>query len=206
METFNEDQELERLKTWWKQNGLALIVGLAVGIVGVLSWQGWQMYTQHQAEQASRLYMEMRAQFELGEAETGLDLAQRLKNEYSGTPYAAQAALAEAAHHVSQGQRDQAISNLQWVMSYADDDELALIARLRQAKLLWDAGQGEDALALLDTDTPKGFVPLYQELRGDILLETGRQAEAREAYREALGADPRPAQADIIQQKLDDLH
>ena len=37
---FSEDEETERIKDWWKKNGISIIVGLAIGIGAVASYQG----------------------------------------------------------------------------------------------------------------------------------------------------------------------
>ena len=37
-----EDEELQKLKTWWKSNGTSIIVGIALGIGAIAGVNGWQ--------------------------------------------------------------------------------------------------------------------------------------------------------------------
>ena len=63
---FSEDEETERIKDWWKKNGISIIVGLAIGIGAVASYQGWNFYQSRQSEVASDLYQSMLRSFDGG--------------------------------------------------------------------------------------------------------------------------------------------
>ncbi len=51
-----EEQQVEALKEWWKQNGLAIIGGAVLGIAALLGWRGWNMYQEKQATEASDIF------------------------------------------------------------------------------------------------------------------------------------------------------
>ena len=56
-----------------------------------------------------------------------------------------------------------------------------------------------------EADT-SGFVTLYQEIRGDILVQQGKTAEARDEYRKALeDLEMNPQRRRTLEMKMNDL-
>jgi predicted negative regulator of RcsB-dependent stress response len=51
-----EEEQVEALKRWWKENGTSTIVGLALGIAIILGWNYWQGHKKDQTVQASAIY------------------------------------------------------------------------------------------------------------------------------------------------------
>jgi predicted negative regulator of RcsB-dependent stress response len=73
-------------------------------------------------------------------------------------------------------------------------------ATLQLARLLWNDGQLQDALGLLQ-DPPKGFEAQFLVLRGDVLLTQGQGQAAREAWDQAMQATKDPGLRVELQQK-----
>ncbi len=89
-------------------------------------------------------------------------------------------------------------------MEHADSAALRDLARLRLARALAADGRQQEALEQLDDGG--AYAGQMAELRADLLLELGREEEARSAYRAALNQnDITPTQRELIQIKLDDL-
>ena len=42
---FAEDDDTQRIRAWWKKNGMGIVAGVAIGLVGVGGFKGWQAYT-----------------------------------------------------------------------------------------------------------------------------------------------------------------
>ena len=40
--TIEEEQELNQLKEWWKDNGKTIIAAFILGVGGMLGWRYWQ--------------------------------------------------------------------------------------------------------------------------------------------------------------------
>ena len=203
-DSYNEDDELQKLKDWWRQNGLALVLGVGAGLGAILAWQGWDAYVDNRARGAASQYAELRgllAEGELGDAARAA--VQSLREDYAATPYAAQGALMYAQRLVEAERYDDALAQLTWVVEYADQTAFRHIARVRRARLLWAQDKPEEALALLDRDQPEAFVSLYGELAGDIHAAAGDREAARDAYRRALAHLPEDADAAPLQRKLD---
>lgn len=204
--TLDEDDDLRRLKDWWRANGLALVLGALAGLALIGGWQGWQMYSERQALAASALFDRFEALRESQpQAEQLAALAQELQAGYSASPYASWAGLALADFLVQRQAYDQAIEQLQWVVDNADPPPLEHLARVRQARLMWAQGQGEAALKKLDVAYPVAFTPLYAELIGDIHADDGDAAEARSAYKKALATLPPAADGSALRRKLDNV-
>jgi predicted negative regulator of RcsB-dependent stress response len=212
VETFNDDDQAQQLKDWWKQNWQPVLLGLGLSIGGVLGWNSWQAHKAGQAELASGHFEQVRLSLAAGNLEAANDAQQNLIDEFSSSAYAAQGAMSLAQHYVEANDYASAAAHLQWAAAEADDEKLAHIATLRLARLHWAQGENETALTFLTGSNQGAFASLYAELRGDILLSQGDVDAARRAYQDALAlsqADDFAAAAGVgradLQSKLDDL-
>lgn len=200
----NDNDELAGLKNWWQENGLALVLGVVVGIGGIAAWQGWQAWQENYAQGAATAYAEFQSALEGTVANDKLAaMVRHLQAEYGDSPYAAQAGLALAEQYVIDDQPGQAIASLGWVADNGETQALRHIARVRQARLLWGQGKPDAALELLQHDHLPAFIPLYAELIGDIQAAMGDDAKARAAYREVLAHLPPGVDVRPVQRKLD---
>lgn len=204
VDAVNDDEQIERLKEWWQQNWLPLVLGLGLAVSGVLGWKLWQGHQKEQAELASGHFEQLQVAMQVGNPAEAGEQAEVLKTQYRNTPYAAQGALLVAKDHLESGDMDAAAGQLEWVSNYADDSKLQHIGRLRLARVRWAQGETDNALALLESVKLDSFEGLFAELRGDIFASTNRNAEARAAYKLAMQtADVSDLAA--LQQKLADL-
>ena len=96
-----EEQQVEALKRWWKENGTSLLVGLLVGVSGLFGWRYYVDQTHYHAVQASDLYMQVMQSAALNTVDDKtIDINNRLINEFSDTPYAALSSLASTFKRV----------------------------------------------------------------------------------------------------------
>ena len=197
----SEEEQVEALKKWWKENGTSVIIGVVLGFGIIFGWQGWNAYQVSQGEGASILYTSMDNQLASGDRNAGVETAKRLVGEFGGTAYATFAALQLAQLSYTQGEKDAARSHLQWAMDNAPDKALSELARLRLANLLMDMQQWEAAGTLVNGagDMMAGEFAL---LRGEIARQQGDADAARAAYREAL--DKGVHNEDLVRMKLVD--
>lgn len=207
MESYRtEEEQVEALKRWWKENGQSTIVGVVLALGLGFGWQAWQRNEQVSAENASTIYQQM-LQALATEDESGADagraLALQLKDEYRGTTYAQFASLHLARLAVIEGQELEAENELRWVLSMADaGSEVHQVAQLRLARVLAAQGKADDALGLLQ-NAQTDFVASYAMARGDILLDDGREDDALAAYESAVAAlDPGAPVPQTLQDKL----
>lgn len=198
----SEDEQVEALKNWWKENGKSVVAGIVIGLGGVFGWQYWTQHQQQVAEQASQQFERLTESVAAGSA-TAVTQAEAVIAQYEQSPYAVFAALNLAKVKFQQGDVDGAKEQLQWVMAKADDQSLQQIARLRLARLLLDQGDADQASSLIAQAPSDSFKGDIAELRGDIALKKGDRAAARQAYQEAL--EYQVSNSALVQMKFDDL-
>lgn len=188
METYTPDDQLTNLKTWWKQYGVALIAGVAIG--GLLLGGGtyWKQYKTKRAEAASLLYESLLVDLQQAKLEALTATAATLMQDYEATPYAGKAALMLARLRFDAKDIAGTRLNLEWAMRNATEVSAQHTARLRLGRLLLDQGDTEASLTLASIKETNGFASEYEELKGDALLAKGDRPAARRAYQAAIGA------------------
>ena len=187
-ENLSELERLEMVKKWWQENYQAIIAGALLAVVIVGGWRYWQYRTQSRSQTASALFGQLNESITKKDSVTASKFGDQLMNDYSDTPYAAQAALALAADAANNGKATDGVQKLEWVMQHSKDEGLKLLARLRAARLKLSTGDAQAAIAELSGVDGDGFAPLYDELRGDAYVKLGKMEDARGAYQKALSA------------------
>lgn len=204
MSHYDDEAQVEQLRRWWRENWMALAAGLVIGLGGIFGWEAWQDARDRKAGQASQIYEDLK-QAMAAKPDEAASLGKRLMDEFGATPYAAQAALLLAQQAATKADWVAAQENLRWVDKNSGDEGLRKIARLRLARVLWQQGQPDQALLLLDVQDDDAFAALYAELTGDIRLAKGDRPGAKAAYEKAMKLGPAPASREFLRHKLDDL-
>ncbi|MCP3867156.1 MAG: tetratricopeptide repeat protein [Gammaproteobacteria bacterium] len=199
----SEEEQVEALKKWWKENGRSLIVGVVMGLGAVFGWQAWNQHQKSIADQASTRYEQLSQAVSEGATESAAKQAESLIEDYEGTAYATFAALELGRIRLEQGDVPGAEAQLGWVLDNSDDRSFQQIARLRLARLLFSLDRLDEAEGLLDQSKKDSFQGEISELRGDIAWKRGDFNGARESYQEALAIGS--GSASLVQMKLDDL-
>ncbi len=213
-----EQEQLDELKTWWKQYGnltTGLLLAVAVASAG---WQGWNWYQRNQSAQASAVYSALQQAAQQNNATRVKSLAGELIDKYSGSAYAAMGVLVSARAQVAAGDLKTARAQLAWAVDSVDDDGLRDLARLRLAIIMLDEKAFDEAAKQLVKDPTPAFAARFGELRGDVLAAQGKTSEARVAYESAIkqseaqhklvGAEATPANSnyrDMLRSKAEQL-
>ncbi|MCK9469006.1 MAG: tetratricopeptide repeat protein [Porticoccaceae bacterium] len=191
-EHLNDEEQLETLKRWWRQNGVPILSAVVLVGGGWFGWQFWQDSRTENAAEASLLYANMLQQlaaYEEAGAEDGSRVAasaQTLKDLHAKSQYGRYAGLVLARLAVDDGDLDDAAGQLRWVVDSARDPGLEHLATLRLARVEAARGNDDEALSLLQASVPAPLVSLYAELEGDLHLRRGDHTAASAAYRRAL--------------------
>ncbi len=202
----SEDEQVEALKKWWKENGTAVIVGIVIGISVVVGVWQYREYTETQAIEASNVYIQFTEALAKQDAEQVKQEFDELQKEYKGTSYAMLAALHMARQAVEKKQYPQAEQHLRWAVNNSGHESLAHVARIRLADLLVAQEKYDEAMTLLDAKVDSAFAAQYQEIRGDIYSAKGQSDKAREAYAAALEMPTLfGKRRDFLQMKLSNL-
>lgn len=213
-----EQEQLEELKTWWKQYGNLVTTAITIIALAVAAWQGWNWWQRQQSAQASGVYMALEQAIGAQDAKKARELAGALIEKYPGTTYAAMGALLSARAQVDFGDVKTAHVQLQWVAEQGKDEVVRDLARLRLAALLLDEKSYDDALKQLAAPPQTALAARFAELKGDVLAAQGKKADAAASYSAALAAldkapktegassnSPHAQYRDMLQAKLDSL-
>lgn len=199
-----EEEQVEALKRWWKENSTATIVGLVMGIVIILGWNYWQDHKRARAAQASATYDQLLKALDEDKKDSVDKLAERMQQEFKGTEYAAFSGLLQAKLKAQQGDFAAAKQILKTIAAESNKD-LSNIARIRLARLMLATGEYEQGLQVInevDAKQASSYSANYDELVGDLYVALDRLDEARTSYQNALReGQPSP----LLQFKIDDL-
>ncbi|MGH8282881.1 MAG: YfgM family protein [Gammaproteobacteria bacterium] len=205
-EYLSDKEQAERLKKWWLDNYKSILAGIIIALIIIFGWRYWQHRVQTRSLTASAMYNQMSSMLASNNGPVALKVANELVNNYSDTPYAAQAALAMAQYDVGTGKPDDAMQMLDWVIQNSKDDGLKLLARLRLARVKLAVDDPRAALTALSGVQPGGFAALYDDVRGDAYLKLGQTVQARDAYQQELNAwTSDMGDKALVQMKLDSL-
>ncbi len=199
-----EEEQVEALKRWWRENSQATITGVVVGLCLMTGINFWNSSQQDKRAQASTLYEQLLEADKQKKSEEVDRLSQDLLQKYSSTAYADFGALFQAKSKINQGDMGAAKTILEKLVATADD-EVKHIARIRLVSLMLSMGEYEQGLKLIaetDAAAMAGFVANYEELKGDLYVALNRIDEARTAYE---NAKREGAQSPLLQFKLDDI-
>jgi predicted negative regulator of RcsB-dependent stress response len=206
-----EEEQLDAIKRWFKENGVSLIAGVAIAAAGVFGWNTWQDYQANQAEAASMRYQQllnlaMDEQAEEAAIARARDLVVEITEEHGNTLYADLAQLLGARFAVTDGDNAAARDALQAMIDSSERDYLKGVARLRLARLQVVDGDAEMALTTLEAGIPEALDAQRADVRGNAHHALGRKEEARGAWQEAQRLSETLDQPLYgVQLKLDDL-
>jgi predicted negative regulator of RcsB-dependent stress response len=187
-EYLSDKEQWEQIRAWVRDNALSVILAVALVVAGFQGWRWWQGRLDARGLGASAAYVRMIDALEKGDRTQAFTRLGELERDFPGSPYADQGKMLAARVYVEGNELDKAAHELETVTTGSKDHELALVARLRLARVEVAQGKPDAALATLNAVQPGAFAPRYAEVRGDIYYAKGDKAQALKEYRSALGA------------------
>ncbi|MGD8587944.1 MAG: tetratricopeptide repeat protein [Chromatiales bacterium] len=197
-----EEEQVEAIKKWWKENGTSVVAGLVIGLGAVFGWQAWNSYQDRMGREASVAFYQMLNAVDRTNNELANKQAELLRTDYPSTSYAVLAAMTQARLKVEAGDMAAASAQLDWAMQNAGDESLKTLARLNLARIKLNDGDLEAASELAKVEEG-GFAGDFAELRGDIAVAKQELSAARDAYAQALALNV--GNPELVQMKLDDI-
>ncbi|OOF55294.1 YfgM family protein [Rodentibacter genomosp. 2] len=198
-----EEQEINQLKEWWKENGKTIIVAFILGVSGMLGWRYWQTYQTNQIAEASAGYDSLIYAAEQDPAAQKTKLAEFVQAN-SKTSYAVFALFDEAKNAVARQDFASAEVALQQVLTQSQDDLLTSLAALRLSAVQFQLGQLDSALSTLAQVKSTGFNARKALLTGNIQLAKGDINAAKSSFEQALQIGI-PLEQQAAQMKLNNL-
>jgi len=188
-ELYDTHEQGERVKSWLRENGSAIIMGLVLAFGLMFGFKQWQAWQTSERQQASAEYQVMASLLEASNMDAAVSNYEVLKSEYSKSAYTSMAALRMAKARLNAGQLDLAARDLEYAMENAEPAPVRIIARERLARLNLSQGDTDAALKLLDeAPSAVGFEAQFAEIRGDIYLARGETELAIGSYQASLDA------------------
>ena len=146
METYvSEQEQVEQLRRWWKSNGQALVLGLALGLGGLAAYRYWDASRDSQAMNASINYEAMVQMTAAQKLDDAASAGRTIIEAYPDTLYARLSGLLLAKIAVQKHDYEAAKKELQALLAADGKGEIADIARTRLARLLLAEGKAEEA-------------------------------------------------------------
>lgn len=197
----SEEQQVEAIKDWWKENGKAVVLGVVVGLGGLFGWRYYQDSVVQAQEAASEQYSKAVESIVAKGADSSADV-QAFIDTSKDSEYAVLAAMQLAKAQVEAGNFEDALTQLQWAQSNTKDAAITPLVTYRIARLMIESGDNAGARGELDKITDTAWAGRVAELRGDIAIREGDRDAAYTAYTEAQQAQDA---SQALQLKLDDL-
>jgi predicted negative regulator of RcsB-dependent stress response len=198
-----EEQQVEALKKWWKENATSAMVGFGIAIAAILGWNQWQDYKKVEMGKASAVYDQLLKDVNENKVAEIDTVANKLRAEFGSTEYANYSVLMQAKTKVESNDLAGAKELLQGLANQSND--LSQLAKLRLVRLYLATGEFEKGLQLIaqvDQKSSASFEGNYDELVGDLYVALDRIDEARTSYEKAIREG---YQSPLLQFKLDDL-
>ncbi|BDX07838.1 YfgM family protein [Planctobacterium marinum] len=197
-----EEEQIEAIKKFWKENGMPIIVGAALGLGGLWGWRFYneqQLKAQEQASDAYNVAVESSAADETDTAALNAFI-----DANSESTYAVMAALQLAKVAVEQSDLAEAEKQLQWAADTVKDAAIKDLALVRLARVQNELEKFDVAKSTLDKVSSDAFQAQAFTVKGDILARQELFTEAQESYTKALElTEGNPA---LIQMKIDHLN
>lgn len=197
----DEEQQVEAITDWWKDNGKSVVIGIVVGVGGILGWRYYQDTVTSAQEAASHEYTKVVETIEA----SGLDAqasAQEFINSNDKSSYAVLTAMQLAKAQVDANKLDDALVQLEWAQSHNKDETLEPLITYRTARVLAAQDKFDDAIAKVSAVKSEAWKARNQELMGDIYLLKGDKDAALKAYTQA---QQEGSTAPALQLKINDL-
>jgi predicted negative regulator of RcsB-dependent stress response len=185
VDELSDKEQWELVKAWLRDNGLWIVAGIIVGAGALGGWRWYQDHVDAVGTQASTKYSQMLDAFGKGDRTQGFVLLGELERDFSSSPYVDQGKLMAARIYIDSGELDKAVPELQAVTEQTRDPDLALVARLRLARVEIAQKKADAALATLNGLKPGAFEPQYHEILGDAYYAKGDRPTALKEYLKA---------------------
>ena len=182
--SIEEEQEINQLKDWWKENGKTIIVAFILGVGGMFGWRYWQAHQAEQIAQASAQYDALIYSAQQDEQAKKANIEQFVQAN-SKTAYAVFALLDEAKKATEKQDFVAAEVNLNQALTQSQDEVLTSFVALRLSAVQFQLGQLDNALTTLNQVKGESFNARKALLTGDIQVAKGDKVAAKNSFEQA---------------------
>ncbi len=198
-----EEQQVEAIKGFWKENGTAVIAGLVLGFAGFIGFNYYQD-AQLASEVATSDAYQTIIENSVKDGTTFAESGDKFIAENKESSYASLTALALAKAASTHKDWSQVAKHLTVAIENSTDQGIKAIASVRLARVQIQLEQYNEALATLAVTLPESFKASIEETKGDAYLKQDKIELARNAYQAAIDVEGQ-ANNGTLQMKLNDL-
>ena len=181
-----EAEQLEAIKKWWKRYSNAVTVVLSIVLLLLATYKYWNWHQDKITQQASSAYEHMMSSFSNQDNKGVKAYANQLITDYGRTIYADVARLTLAKIAILHKRYTDAQRDLEYVAGYSKVVAVQQIAKIRLARIYAADKEYEKALEqLVKVDNPT-YMPVVNELKGDIFAAMGQYQKAVSSYKNAI--------------------
>ena len=200
-----EEEQLEAIKKWWKKYQTLLTSVLTVVLLLIAGYRYWDWHVEKVNQQASNAYERLMVAVSQKDIKAIRAYAKQLSTHYRQTIYGDVARLSMAHYFVTHDHVSDAREALTYVVDHSKMPALRQIASIRLARILLSEKAYDQALFQLDKINEATYLPLVNELKGDVLVAMGHKLEAKKRYQEAmLDVKTRGVANPFLEMKLND--
>lgn len=202
----SEDEQVERLKSWWRGYGRAILAGLIIGISGLTGYRYWDGSQNVRAENASVTYEQLLQMAVEGRDEDAITAGEAIIGNYPDTAYSQLSSLILAKIAAEDGDYPKAKKYLKTLIDRLENEDLTYLARARLARIVLAEGAIAEANSLMSAIPSLEGRERFAELRADIAAADGDHRTAKTMYLQAIEkANARGIERGELRLKLDNL-
>src|SRR5210317_1126695 len=123
-ELYDTHEQGERVKSWLRENGSAMIMGLVLAFALMFGFKQWQAWQTSKRQQASAEYQVMLSFIEANNMDAAVPNYEVLKSEYPNSAYTSMAAMMMAKARLQAGQADLAARELTHAMEHGQPEPM----------------------------------------------------------------------------------
>lgn len=184
-----EEEQLDVFKKWWKKYGNIVTVCLSLVLLCIAGYRYMSWRHEKITQQASITYENMMVAYSNQNNKSVRAFANDLIQNYEHSIYSDVAHLVLARIYINKDKLDSAKTELEQLVSGSKAPVFKQIAKIRIARILSARKSYADALEQLSSVENDAYLPVINELKGDIYSAKGEYQEALKAYHLALDQD-----------------
>ena len=181
-----EEEQLESIKKWWKRYGNVVTLALSLVLFAVAGYRYLGWHQDKLTQQASIAYEQMMLAMSNHNVKAVKSYANELITDHAKSVYADVAHMTLAKIYISKNKLDKAHDELRLVADNSKMLSLKQIAKIRIARILTAEKSYANALTELSHIDDTTYLPVINELKGDIYGATGKFQEAMNSYKQAI--------------------
>lgn len=181
-----EEEQIEAIKRWWQKYSSILIMSLSMVLLAIAGYKYWHWHQEKIDKLASNTYEQLVFAYSNQDNKAIQSYANVLIKEYGNTIYADVAHMTLAKLFATRSNYKKALTHLETVALHTKMPALKQLAKIRRARILLAEKSYSQALKELEKTDDDTYLPLMNEIRGDIYAASGQLPKAVASYNKAL--------------------